>query len=440
MKKYKHGKQLIFVHNWVGPNGPLNNFKIPDIHDLVDAIPYYNLEKGPAPEHSPIVREIKKLIPCKIVSSYEIDTIGDSPFMYEILLTPNLDYEKILLSNGIGVLERSPVPFAVWEKIINGNGYILLTVRYESFVDYQMFNRIHSYFTSHGVPMNKIIYLSNCANCKEVYAKYCRQHGITDTINCEYIGLYLQINKGILQDKRYAARQDMKKAKEKLFLNFNRRHRPHRYLLLLKMIENNLLDDCYMSFSKDGGSSLPYEHWLADTEAICRKYNIKLSREEIDNLYHKLPFVLDSDKFYRFPVEDELLDTASWYDKTTIHLASETNFENNVIHLTEKTIKPIIFKQAFIIVGPAKTLAYLKKLGFKTFSDFWDESYDDEIDAAKRMDKIIQVMKQIKSWPDDSIGKFLKRTNLIREYNFNVMKTLEPLEAKEFLETYGAYV
>ena len=49
----------------------------------------------------------------------------------------------------------------------------------------------------------------------------------------------------------------------------------------------------------------------------------------------------------------------------------------------------------FLIVGQYKTLKTLKRLGFKTFSDWIDESYDDEIEYDVRMSKIHNEIKRI---------------------------------------------
>ena len=45
-----------------------------------------------------------------------------------------------------------------------------------------------------------------------------------------------------------------------------------------------------------------------------------------------------------------------------------------------------------------KNNAYLKRLkemGFETFSQWWDESYDDEIDDYKRMQKICNLITEL---------------------------------------------
>jgi hypothetical protein len=50
----------------------------------------------------------------------------------------------------------------------------------------------------------------------------------------------------------------------------------------------------------------------------------------------------------------------------------------------------------FVIVGTQGSLKYLRSYGFKTFGDLWDESYDDEPDDSKRIEKIAQYVETVR--------------------------------------------
>ena len=62
--------------------------------------------------------------------------------------------------------------------------------------------------------------------------------------------------------------------------------------------------------------------------------------------------------------------------ESLVHVVTETSFYGNKNHLTEKTFKPIVLKQPFILASNRGSLEYLRKYGFETFSSVWDESYD----------------------------------------------------------------
>jgi len=64
----------------------------------------------------------------------------------------------------------------------------------------------------------------------------------------------------------------------------------------------------------------------------------------------------------------------------------------------EKPLNAIFNVRPFILCGPPGSLALMRKDGFKTFGDFWDESYDDELDHTKRLEKIFELINKIDSW------------------------------------------
>ena len=57
-------KELVFVYDWIGPEGPLNNYKVPDIYDLMKRMPYTGWDSNSVTdEHDPISMKIKKTFP-----------------------------------------------------------------------------------------------------------------------------------------------------------------------------------------------------------------------------------------------------------------------------------------------------------------------------------------------------------------------------------------
>ena len=59
-------------------------------------------------------------------------------------------------------------------------------------------------------------------------------------------------------------------------------------------------------------------------------------------------------------------------------------FPNYRTEVSEKIYKPLAYQHPFVVYGSEGTLRYLKRNGFETFSNLWDESYDDvENDLAR---------------------------------------------------------
>ena len=100
------------------------------------------------------------------------------------------------------------------------------------------------------------------------------------------------------------------------------------------------------------------------------------------------------------------------------HVVTETVFHGRRHHLTEKTFKPICLRMPFVMVSTAGSLQYLKRYGFRTFSDIWDESYDHEINDDLRLEKISQLLKDLDSQSPQELQKIYQSAIPILEHNF----------------------
>ena len=85
------------------------------------------------------------------------------------------------------------------------------------------------------------------------------------------------------------------------------------------------------------------------------------------------------------------------------------------VFLTEKTFKPIILKMGFLIAGCTGSLKKLKDLGFKTFSDYWDESYDTVDCDIYRRHALVETIKYI-------ILNDVHVPDEILEYNYDILR------------------
>jgi hypothetical protein len=62
-------------------------------------------------------------------------------------------------------------------------------------------------------------------------------------------------------------------------------------------------------------------------------------------------------------------------------------------------------------------LEYLRRYGFKTFGDVWDESYDLVEDPAERLIQIAELMKHISNWTPDEHANNMVQAQAIADYN-----------------------
>lgn len=428
-------KCLHFLYEWIGPRGPIINTKIPDVYDLAKSMHNISWSNTIVTEEvSPISMFYRNHVPTKISSVYELGNIHGN-FIYELTMSWKKNFENTSLQSGIGVFENVPIHYAIIESINKKQGWLLISNHHESFVNDDTINKITTYLNEHKIDLSRVIYLSNCMNGQEIYERYCNLRNISPKINFEYAGIYLfdHINKA--EDYRLIQRKYVIRPREKTFLIYNRRYRSHRFTLLLNLYIKGILDKSHISFAKfDGGES-----WIEIAKKVVRIEEINISDEELETLFNKLPFILDNDNFSKFPMENDLYsETVKFYDESLIHVTTETNFKEEIIHITEKTMKPILFKQPFIHVGPRHSLKYLKKMGFKTFNDLWDESYDDELNSKERMKKIINLMQKIDNFSEEEKVLLQHKVKDIVEFNFEKLRNYKSVEIDNFLEKYGA--
>jgi hypothetical protein len=112
----------------------------------------------------------------------------------------------------------------------------------------------------------------------------------------------------------------------------------------------------------------------------------------------------------------EAYDLLRTYDDIFVDMVCETWHEGKTFLPTEKIARCFITKTPFIVYGSRGYLKNLKRLGFKTFDNFWSEKYD-LYEGVSRIENILAVVKQIQSTDHfslyDSMGDQLEH-NLVR--------------------------
>ena len=108
---------------------------------------------------------------------------------------------------------------------------------------------------------------------------------------------------------------------------------------------------------------------------------------------------------------------ASDFNNTDISIVLETVFDVDFVHLTEKTLRAIACGHPFIVVAGPGSLTFLRKYGFKTFSPYINEDYDQEPDAITRLAKVIDTMCELDNLPVDQYNKIISKITRIAKFN-----------------------
>ena len=244
-----------------------------------------------------------------------------------------------------------------------------------------------------------------------VYEKYLLLHSeqrSLDVINYaqdQFIPVYWWSHAVIALDWfRFAQHVTLNRQSKKTFLIYNRAWagtREYRLRFTETLIQLNLQNSCQSSVN-------PIEPELGIHYDLHHFKNPSWRPQTVLEDYFPIS-TAQSHYSADFDIDD--------YENTDIEVVLETLFDDDRLHLTEKSIRPIALGQPFILAGTHGSLEYLRNYGFKTFGDIWDESYDTIKNPEERLSAITDLMAQIVNTPPQIREKKLIQAREIADYN-----------------------
>ena len=158
-------------------------------------------------------------------------------------------------------------------------------------------------------------------------------------------------------------------------------------------------------------------------ERLITEYNIKDIRA-IAEYINQCPIGADTvniDKSLKLNPAQQLLKNdkqtfLELYNHFAIEIVAETYFTGTTFFPTEKIWRPILLKKPFIVQGPTNYLKNLQELGFKTFSNWWDEGYGEDPACWQPME-IIKVVDKLSKLSTDSLSQIYKDMEPTLEHN-----------------------
>lgn len=165
----------------------------------------------------------------------------------------------------------------------------------------------------------------------------------------------------------------------------------------------------------------PYPGWR-----VIEKFDDWLSRDQQLCLFDwwntSRPSSIDNKK-----VQDQYIDGENTnlsllhhYAYFQIELVAETYTLGDSFFPTEKTVRPIMAAKPFLLYGPVDFLTRLKNLGFKTYSDLWDESYD-QFEGPQRWDSMKKVIRYLGDLPPEEFRILMSKATEIAIDNRRVL-------------------
>jgi len=180
------------------------------------------------------------------------------------------------------------------------------------------------------------------------------------------------------------------------FLFTNRKLRPQRQYLIDLLQQRGLLEDAlWCNHESDVTWGHPHFNCTYSTAKIPTR---------------KLPVGYDVDN----PGWIDGIIVPKQYQDTWFTLVSETVFESPTSFRTEKFYKPVLAGHPFIVCANRGFYQDIRNLGFKTYSDWIDESFDLIDDGQQRIQRLVD---QIAWLVKQDLTKFWAETHQVRLYN-----------------------
>ena len=319
------------------------------------------------------------------------------------------------------------IPEYIINELVHGNAYLILSFEQEAY-SHSFLDLFYALYKNNpAVPANKLIHITTAYNMHQIYSEYCTKNNIQDRMQIWFSPHSLLGPIAFHANSGFFIKTPT--VKEKKYINFNRMPKSHRVSFTSLLAEFDLLDDGYVSLGvpemfKTNDNLLQYVN-----DILPKTYNWNVNGECYQRvksgaakLISKLPLTIDTDEFVYGPTFGYSGKLLEFYDKSYFSIVSNTNClskDELAVTLNEKEYKAMLYKQPFLLVARPGTLAMLKDLGFKTFDQWIDESYDQELDDEARLVKLIKEVNRLCKIENSDWDRMLEEMNSILEYNYD---------------------
>jgi hypothetical protein len=165
-------------------------------------------------------------------------------------------------------------------------------------------------------------------------------------------------------------------------------------------------------------------------------------------LKHGFVSYLDKGVYLPRNIEERRAEDSGWrwdtlipkvVSKTYFNVVTETHneivYDDYDLFITEKTCKALI-TQPFIVIGNYGTLRHVKKLGFETYPELFDESYDLIENPKDRLEFILDEIERLCNMDKNELEKIYKSVLWKIKHNRKIMVEFEEDEFASKIEDY----
>jgi hypothetical protein len=112
-----------------------------------------------------------------------------------------------------------------------------------------------------------------------------------------------------------------------------------------------------------------------------------------------------------------------WYNNIFLDIVCEKMVTGQTFFPTEKTARPLATKTPFLIMATPNYIKNLRRLGFKSFSQFWDESYDYQ-QGVQRIESMQLIIDDVAKLDNAQLKNMYQEMLPILEHNYTTYHSL----------------
>ena len=205
---------------------------------------------------------------------------------------------------------------------------------------------------------------------------------------------------------------------------------PSRSIILKHLVDNQLLKSCLVNYNQRQTLSLEQnKQQLTQHPDLYMNYTSPGLRELDVPEFNELAYNKDGSIFTMVQLRQShpgwLSQLIPWklFNSTYLSVVGET--ENMAIPDTflpsEKIAKPLFIGQPFVVYGAKDFLKNLREIGFRTYGQWIDESYDDVTDSSKRALKVAESVVKFARLSETDKLSIMHEAKEVCDYNRNIM-------------------
>lgn len=324
------------------------------------------------------------------------DFRGD-PYHEIAVLPVSLDLE--------GLARLDDVPSLAWEPAQTARGKVVFDASLEGHPHEAPRTRaLHAALDRIRVPREQAVYVTQDRGYAERYHAWCKASGDGPPMKVVVFDYWVrqvaQQHHGVgaeVFEARLDAYFRRPRRRTHRFLCLNRTLRQTKALFLLQLIRDGLWERGAISLARIGwwhGQNTPWrmEKRLRRTEGFA-----ELAAELapfLPKLYQAEEVIFETGQRDR-PSGLIMDEPLSQYGESWFSVITETEMASWPCRITEKPLKALMNFHPLLVLGNPGSLGFLRGYGFETFPMLFDESYDDELEPARRFERVVSEVRRL---------------------------------------------